>query len=481
MPHQMRILIIAPESVKDKLLETLTKTSIDNVAVALTCEMYCCFQNIYTLMWRNNRGREFSEIKDSDFFNINGYGKNCRIFPNKKLAMNGRPLVILAKEWLSHLYKKVDQSSGKLQYAGLYVDIIETMSKFLNFSYTFTPEPGEDDNITWEDFANLVGGSHVDLGASTYISNSMLYYNHTVTYPLLWSNVSGVYLNKQSGGVRFPLWLFKPEVYIALLCALVLTMFLFLLLSKYRLMDDLVGIFFTFVGSIFSQDSVPCPNHLSPRLLLWSWCLMVLVLTATFTGNITADLVGHQDSAPFTTFEELLRREDYKWGLFGESSFFNVMKNAKDGTTLKRLYDGMIHFSQTDPTVVGTFEQQITKLKTEKFVTFFFSGDLEYLKERSEDMSSLVIITDHLMTINMGFVCPKTSKLSELISEELLRMTESGVLGHLLRKKSSSTNKDRGVAEGRQEGSRLDVKYLKGLFYCCGCGVLLAFFILILE
>ncbi|XP_059150967.1 uncharacterized protein LOC131937501 [Physella acuta] len=592
MAHDARFLIVLNSNQIISLRESVQNTTLDNIAVFVLEESMfnIAVKDVFTLMWRQHRRRELEKLNMEGEVQIPA---TCRIFPNTKFGLNGRTILILAKEWLSHLYTVTDPTSGRLSYTGLYVQVIEVLAEMLNFTVQFTPDPGLDKNLTWERFTDSVGGSEVDMGATTYMTSSQIYYNHTVSFPLISSNISAVYMNSARPEISSPLKLFQVSVYASLLLALVFTMMLYLLIlwvspevkersnnmpirrSKYRhqmpskelhsvstqtvftelsticpeqttgkdftniktnvhtrgvvctsdkassqtsyvseknetndtskftegsikqtrkslktskqslamcrngnSIELLVALFFTFVGSIFTQDSLPTPSDQSARILLFSWCLMLLILTATFTGNITADLVDQGKVIPFSTLEELIARGDYKWGLFNESSFLNVMKNAKNGSLLKVLYDKMEQFALTDPSVIGTIEDQIRKLNTERYVTFFFSSDREYLNEFLTDPSSLVFLKDYIMTIYLGFNFPKKSKLAKVVSEKMMLMSDMGLLECLVRKnlKSQSSN-----ATSTDADLSLKVEYMGGLFYCCGIGVLISVAVLLLE
>ncbi|KAH9505192.1 hypothetical protein Btru_058918 [Bulinus truncatus] len=632
LPHKTTFTLIVPSSLDiGDNLPSMVNSTMDNIAVFVVNVKSKQVSQIFSLMYRENRRREWESIHYV-YGNTSYIKQTCRIFPNRMYGLNGRKLNILAKDWIAHMYRKFDINKGKLQYAGFYANVINALSETLNFTINFIPEPGEDNNITWSEFSNRVGFGEVDIGATTYMTNSDLYYNHSASFPILWSNVSGIYVNRERTAITSPLKLFQLEVYICLSASLIFTMFLYLFLTnitsqfykrgveqfendqirdvdfhkhhsrgkqnvhyslknnvspihsqhmtfrsvgtqtqwaapvrdsekqvtffnKLRtllfapnesincktttnfncktfstikdvqesdvnkkttqndklpkkavclvchrskqskgkrchrnqsqacdvtIIDTLIGLFFKFIGSIFSQDSLPEPDSISARILLWCWCLMLLVITAIFTGNITANLVDFEESVPFTTFEELLQRTDYKWGLFQESSFYNVMKNSKEGTILRKLYDKMELFALTDPFVKGKFDDQIEKLGTEKYVTFFFTDDLEYLKD-VKGLNHIVILKDSFMISNMGFIFPKTSALNELISKQLLLMTDVGILDHLYRSRHNSSRSVNIVETKGSDVISLDMFYLEGLFYCCGLGLAVSGVVLVLE
>ncbi|KAK6976244.1 glutamate receptor 1 [Biomphalaria glabrata] len=686
-PHKTTFTIVWPSTDSEANLPEMDDAVMDNVAIVTVAVATNKVAQIFTLMYREQRRREWEAVYFFKTFS-NTTSLSCTTFPNRMYGLNGRNLSILAKEWLSHLIIQTNRKTGQIEYAGYYVDIINALSSSINFTFNFTPGPNEENTINWSDFSGRVGLGEVDFGATTYLGSSALYLNHSVSFPILWVNISGVYVNNERSPVISPLKLFHLEVYLCLLSSILFTMSLYLIITnisrkilsenincfkksddgqnpssitreaptikkegtglkhqyletvsfskhlnsdlvigqenspskthdfwttdrdnmssdfkdnnvvfqhldfitdstdqlkntckyqfyekpifQHQYSDDLnsqrpiqyrsigtqttieetsqnistsfqllrqlkycysktsegneqeaikinekmieiqhtssrlpkrseqvgcfhgislanklpneevINLFFKFLGSIFSQDSLPEPWNCSARLLMWSWCLMLLVLTAVFTGNITANLVDQDESIPFSTFEELLQRSDYKWGLFQDSSFFNIMKNSRPGTTLRRLYDSMEQFARTDPSITGSFEVQVMKVKSEKYVTFFFSGDLEYLYAQN-NVSNLVIMKDNFMTTYMGFIFPRNSTLNDLISERLMLMSDVGILPHLLQA-NKNVSKNSKVSQSKDSSNMaLDLFYMEGLFYSCGYGIAMATVVLLLE
>ena len=80
---------------------------------------------------------------------------------------------------------------------------------------------------------------------------------------------------------------------------------------------------FNFAGSPESTLPVGWPG----RVIMFSWYLAVLVLTATYTGNLVAFLTVMKEPVPFETLEDLANQDQYKFGVLGGSSWvgqFNV-------------------------------------------------------------------------------------------------------------------------------------------------------------
>ena len=65
------------------------------------------------------------------------------------------------------------------------------------------------------------------------------------------------------------------------------------------------------------SGQVKVPRSCPARIVFASWSLCVLLLVATYTGNLVAFLSSIQVSPPFRSLEELANRDDYRVGTTG--------------------------------------------------------------------------------------------------------------------------------------------------------------------
>ncbi|CAL1547837.1 unnamed protein product, partial [Lymnaea stagnalis] len=291
----------------------------DNVAIVTIGQNKMDIRGVHSLMWRPNRTRELETIKTVHSCQPTIKKEICQLFPNIKFGLNGRWLLVLAKEWLLHLYKEPVPGSAETKYVGFYMDVVHLLARSLNFTFEVVPKTGEDDRMSWRDFSHQIASSSVDLGATTFPISTSAYYNHTVSFPLLCTNISGVYMNPEGRSSSFPK--IKNHVIISVIStcfgkASVGSFILKNLFSDLRgvqIYEYFIDITFRFIGTLVNQNSFQIPYANSARILLWFWNMMVLVMSATLTGTLIANLVGKGETLPFTTFEEMMARGDYQW------------------------------------------------------------------------------------------------------------------------------------------------------------------------
>ena len=65
---------------------------------------------------------------------------------------------------------------------------------------------------------------------------------------------------------------------------------------------------------------------------MFSWSMVILVITATYTGNLVAFLTVVKEPLPIHSLEDLANQDQYKYGTLGGTHWvylFEVIKHPK--------------------------------------------------------------------------------------------------------------------------------------------------------
>ncbi|GFR73944.1 caltractin [Elysia marginata] len=351
----------------------------------------CLLDKPQTLMWRENRSREFGPVSNrlvrpssETFLKFHHRYQHqrvvkqpCGLYPNIQTGMNGRRLVLLSKEWENFL--EVKGQDGSVSYTGLLYEIANVLSISMNFTYLFYPPVSDSENMSWSDVRDmLISGGVGDCLFSLYYITASQAYNFSQPYPIFNINMTGAYVSRPQARVRLFISRLDPQILVVSTTAFGLVILFYSCLCgvakrwlsskgsedsialqqdcKVSCLKDYLNqcwqMLFALLGSCFAQGNVPQSRLFSGRLLLFFWCITVLTLSATFKGYLASSLVNVDSTPPFKTFGELVKRDDYRWGHYQESTFLPVMKAAK-GMTLKALYSGMMAFVKDDPEVLA--------------------------------------------------------------------------------------------------------------------------------
>lgn len=679
------IFVTFTANISDIALE-MASSLFDNLAVFAFSEYPTALEGAYTHMWRTNRSREFQEIGDLNNVSSSTSADVCKIFPNIKNGFNGRHLFGLAKEWLPEFYKDSNELTGKTEYSGFYIDVFDTLAATLNFTYTLVPPPDKEDNMSWTAYTKMVSECEVDFGINLFTNNAIFHYNTSTSFPVLYSNYIGAYINRSKPNPYKIFLVFKLNTYLVVIGLLLVTVLLYLLLThsprlseeclfmpeshtrdqkltenqiyqlhvhrssafeidwqeKYKFLEShesphydqmnmhrkrqmcyqnnshytskhvrwrihglnkinftqmhfkfkksiiqyfakfysnkimknnqnknktsrimkkthtnyecgkhkhlrdgiynnsshyitkyarkecyvsfeyqtkqrvipqqnlkrgsalkqvdaqslktmvielleilsvrqhyLFDVHFGFLGTLVNQGTLPDAVHWAPRVLLGAWSFMMIVLVATYNGNLTAAFADTTEDVPIKSFDELLSKGDYRWGTWNETLVYSLLEASGPGTTLHRLYEGIERFSKTDPSVLGDLGNLISHIKSGKFVALISSFIFEYFEDYT-DLPGLTVIPDILLTANGGFVFPNNSELNLAISRQLIAMRDSGITNHIFHKLKLRNTTTMALNED-SSNVYLNMDNVAGLFYISGYGLIISLGALVME
>ena len=428
----------------------------------------CSLSLLNTLRWRANRSREFEPVPNVQVFSRNVYnlnrrnadvwqeGNSCKLYPHIHTGMNGRHLDILAKNWGHFL--EVNDEGDPIRFSGFLVEVANALSVSMNFTYTIRPDPMVSQNMTWNELENIMlPGGVGDCLLSLYYITASLAYNFSLTYPILYANMTGAYILKPHAEMHLFFSGLDPLILVYSVTAFGLVLLLYsglYSLSKKWCCDERSSearqfpsstdpwnwqyyvhrcwlMLFPLLGSCFSQGNVPQPMLFSGRILLFAWCVTALTLTAALQGHLASSLVKAYPSPPFTNFRELLHRTDYRWGHYKSSTFLPVMAADKN-STLSKLYSGMMRFALVDPEVLAPdIEASLLKAaRDEKFVAIVDSFLMRHFVY-SNGIRNMKTISDSLGTNGLALVVPPDSELEELMSEHIIALSDAGIFNLL--------------------------------------------------
>ena len=75
------------------------------------------------------------------------------------------------------------------------------------------------------------------------------------------------------------------------------------------------------------------PSCTSGRIIMSSWLLCLLVITATYTGNLVAFLTVTKVPVPFDSLKELVEQKQYKYGILGGTNWVTQFRVSGNNVT----------------------------------------------------------------------------------------------------------------------------------------------------
>ncbi|XP_050405577.2 glutamate receptor ionotropic, kainate 2 isoform X2 [Patella vulgata] len=186
------------------------------------------------------------------------------------------------------------------------------------------------------------------------------------------------------------------------------------------------GVFWYLYGAMLTQGGERLPESLAGRKFISFWWLFCIMLVAIYSGNLMAFLTIARVNVPFDTLAGMVDQDEYKWGTLGGSAYTDLFNNATT-EIYTQIGNGLARFRKTDSDVISSvLDVHKTKLTQEKYA---YVGDMMALQSfMKANNCSLHIIKEKFLPLYYSVALPMNSSLQDIISKEIIRITESGLL-----------------------------------------------------
>ncbi|GBO03599.1 Glutamate receptor ionotropic, kainate 2, partial [Araneus ventricosus] len=354
-------------------------------------------------------------------------------------ASTQRTLIVTTIKDKPHvmLVNSTKKLHGNDQYEGFCIDLIEELSKILNFKYEIRlvkdEEFGKEKNGVWSGVIGEVMQGKADMAVAGLSINSKREKAVDFTLPFMNTGISILYQNPTTKVTSLFSFLspFSAEVWTYLMItvfAVSIVTFLVGRLTPYEWInphpcrqDDIVventfnlrNSFWFNIGSIMQQGSDLIPTAFSTRTAASFWNFFTLIMVSSYTANLAAFLTVERAIYPFCVDSGTTR------------AFFEDSKIP--------LYAEMWESMKSDPSnLVKSSDMGKKKVKQGNYAFFMESASIEYLSERECDLTQIGGLLD---SKGYGIATKKGNReLSAKLSAGILKLQEEGVL-HTLKNK----------------------------------------------
>ncbi|KAE9538065.1 hypothetical protein AGLY_006037 [Aphis glycines] len=228
-------------------------------------------------------------------------------------------------------------------------------------------------------------------------------------------------------------------------------------------------------GTMLQQGSDISPQAVSTRLVAGMWWFFALIMTSSYTANLTASITSGRLETPIKNVDDLSKDSNIQYGCYEEGSTASFFQRS-NLSLYQRMWSVM---ESSNPTVFTKSNQEgvdrVLKGKG-RYAFLMESSSIEYQTERN---CNLMEIGNTLDSKGYGIAMPMNSPYRTLISESVLRLQESGFMRELKDKwwKVQGDNK----CEEEDESDELGFTKIGGVFVVLVLGCLIAFMFSILE
>ncbi|XP_042233803.1 probable glutamate receptor [Homarus americanus] len=147
---------------------------------------------------------------------------------------------------------------------------------------------------------------------------------------------------------------FKGEVWIAIIvCTPVMGLILWLLQKAWswalseRDVSLVTPLFHTW-GILLSEPSPTLPTKASGRVLMGWWLLTCVIITAAYHSSLIAHLSVQSKYPPINTFQDLLNRDGWSWGIYDLTGTNFLYFNGSSDPDIQEIYQHMQNMENSD-------------------------------------------------------------------------------------------------------------------------------------
>ncbi|XP_072932699.1 glutamate receptor ionotropic, kainate 2-like isoform X2 [Epargyreus clarus] len=235
------------------------------------------------------------------------------------------------------------------------------------------------------------------------------------------------------------------------------------------------------MGAIMTQGCDILPRAAGSRWVTGMWWFFALIITASYTANMSTFLSNSRRSSEITDVKALSEQNKVAYGAVLNTSTYNFFKNSND-PVYQKIWNVM---SSAKPSVFTNNndegKERVLRSKGQNYAFFMESTAIEYFMQRN---CSLKMVGSQLDSKDYGIGMPKNSPHKTLIDNAILALQESGDLLKLKTKwweqediKESCKNSE---SEEDDSGS-LQMKNTSGIFLVLLFGGILGFFVAVID
>ena len=485
--------IIIPNTSCDKMVDSIKpfyhviciEHNSENAHVNDICTDQIGITSIKTALFETKK-RVFQNVS----FNKEGNLLDKNLFPNAAYRFNSQHFLLGAQVfspiYFNHYF---DNATNESTYSGIYYDVIQEFSRYLNMSYSIVlPQDGAwghiTENGTWSGLVGQLANREVDFVITpltvSFIRSQVIDY---ADHHLETTYITGYYRkqNYTISALRLLLSPFQADLWATLLISLSVYSFIIGIVQETRfcilknedhiriktLFYGVIGKFYrcacTFVGQNVSLERTKS----IPLRVMWScWLLFGIIMLCSWSANIMSHLTIPKHHTPMKNFYDLIAQDSYKYGTT-EDAITGLYLSTSTLYPIADIWKNMKRFDEYDDDILSSgYGSMSEKVKSDNFVYFIDSTHIQY--EMSMDCN-LCQLSENLLTTNYAVGLQQNSAYKDLMNKASLWIVETGIMDKIFEKWQSKQ-----TCKADKMQTTLTLQHTLGVFHLLGFGCLIS-------
>ncbi|KAG7162341.1 Glutamate receptor 2-like 6 [Homarus americanus] len=382
----------------------------------------------------------------------------------------------------------------RLWFKGPMTDILDYLSKGLNFTFVFARPPNalfgsRHANGSWSGMLGMVAREEADISVGPFSVSASRMEVVDFTWPM---EINYLRILAGRGRPEVDPWGFllplSPMVWAAILTMLLaLPATVFLL--KTCVFQTISGTTswmakaYDFIRIILQQDVSLCSAWWWERVLLAVWMLMTLVLTRSYAGNLMSLLAVRHIAEPYQTLRDVVDETSTSVIWQKESEIEQYFRSVKSGI-LKEVAD-MEQDARVSRKKSYEYLRSIdTLVRRGDHVLVVHEGFLNILLGQHFSLTGrcdFYRLKEKFLPILLSAVVPKNSPLQQPLSKRIMSLTEAGLYNYILNSAIPNFTSCQSPPSRISVSTTLSLTNLWGIFVVLVGGLIISLVILALE
>ncbi|XP_042233414.1 probable glutamate receptor [Homarus americanus] len=376
---------------------------------------------------------------------------NLTLFPDKYNKFLERPNLVAATE-VNPINKMItlenpEAPGGKrLKFTGPVPNLMDYLSKALNFSYTYVRPPDgswgfKHADGSWSGMVGMVMREKADIGVGPFGVSATRAEVVDFTGPILidyYKILGGRGLPEvDPWGFLLPL---APLVWVAIpMALLVVPVSMWLLSSCFSVTNDeqknTLQDIFTFIRVLLQQNIPLLEGWWWERLIFAMWMLMTLVLTRSYAGNLMSLLAVRHIPQPFQSLQDIVDDSSVVTIWEEKAASVQYLQSVDSGifwelAELEKedriLYKTLPQFGKAADTLVTRGDHVLMEvemsLKAIMSQDFTRTGQCSFYRSKEE-----------FLPLTLSMIGQKDSPLVPVLSKRIMSVREAGLFNHWMK------------------------------------------------